>query len=68
MRRALVAIAAASALSFLVAPIEATETATSTIATSKMKVIATLSGNISPKSVLSSGTGLVSAHNMMYRH
>lgn len=68
MRRALVAIAAASALSFLVAPVQATETSTSTIATSKMKVIATLSGNISPKSVLSSGTGLVSAHNMMYRH
>lgn len=68
MRRALVAIAAASALSFLVAPVQATDTSTSTIATSKMKVIATLSGNISPKSVLSSGTGLVSAHNMMYRH
>ena len=68
MRRALVAIAAASALSFLVAPVQATETSTSTIAISKMKVIATLSGNISPKSVLSSGTGLVSAHNMMYRH
>ena len=68
MRRALVAIVAASALSFLVAPVQATETSTSTIATSKMKVIATLSGNISPKSVLSSGTGLVSAHNMMYRH
>ena len=68
MRRALVAIAATSALSFLIAPVQATETPTSTIATSKMKVIATLSGNISPKSVLSSGTGLVSAHNMMYRH
>lgn len=68
MRRALVAIAAASALSLLVAPVQATETSTTTIATSKMKVIATLSGNISPKSVLSSGTGLLSAHNMMYRH
>jgi YVTN family beta-propeller protein len=73
MRRALVAIAAASALSFSIAPIQAAETSTSTIAqstlaTSKMKVIETISGNIAPKSVLSSGTGLVSAHNMMYRH
>ena len=28
----------------------------------------TITGNISPKSVQSSSTGLVSAHNMMYRH
>ena len=28
----------------------------------------TITGDISPKSVRSSGTGLVSAHNMMYRH
>ena len=28
----------------------------------------TIYGDISPKSVRSSGTGLVSAHNMMYRH
>lgn len=73
MRRALVAIAAASALSFSIAPIQASETLTSTsaqstVATSKMKVLTTISGNIAPKSVLSSGTGLVSAHNMMYRH
>lgn len=68
MRRALVAIAAASALSFSIAPIQATETATTNVALSKMKVLTTISGNIAPKSVLSSGTGLVSAHNMMYRH
>ena len=68
MRRALVATVAAGALSFLVAPVQATETPTSTISTSKMKIVATLNGDISPKSVLSSGTGLVSAHNMMYRH
>ena len=68
MRRALVAIAAAGGLSFYIAPIQATETATPTLATSKMKVLTTISGNIAPKSVLSSGTGLVSAHNMMYRH
>ena len=68
MRRALVAIVAASALSFVSPIVYATETPTSTIATSKMKVVATLTGNIAPKSVLSSGTGLVSAHNMMYKH
>ena len=34
----------------------------------RMKLIKTLSGNLSPKSVLSSGSGLVSAHNMMYNH
>ena len=74
MRRALVAIVAAcvagvaGALSFVAPAVQATETATSTIASSKMKVIATLNGSIAPKSVLSSGTGLVSAHNMMYKH
>lgn len=33
-----------------------------------MKLIKTINGSISPKSVRSSGDGLVSAHNMMYRH
>jgi YVTN family beta-propeller protein len=68
MRRALVAIVAAGALSFVAPVVQASETSTPTIATSKMKVVATITGNIAPKSVLSSGTGLVSAHNMMYRH
>ena len=34
----------------------------------QMTLVKTLSGNLSPKSVLSSGAGLVSAHNMMYNH
>lgn len=34
----------------------------------KMKLIHTINGSISPKSVRSSGDGVVSAHNMMYRH
>lgn len=34
----------------------------------KMVLVKTINGSISPKSVRSSGTGLVSAHNMMYRH
>jgi YVTN family beta-propeller protein len=34
----------------------------------KLARVKTMTGEISPKSVRSSGTGLVSAHNMMYRH
>jgi YVTN family beta-propeller protein len=34
----------------------------------KMKLIKTINGLISPKSVRSSSDGVVSAHNMMYRH
>jgi YVTN family beta-propeller protein len=34
----------------------------------RMKLVKTLSGDLAPKSVLSSGTGLISAHNMMYKH
>ena len=34
----------------------------------KLILVSTITGDISPKSVRSSGTGLVSAHNMMYRH
>ncbi|CAB4600702.1 unannotated protein [freshwater metagenome] len=33
-----------------------------------MVLVKTITGSISPKSVRSSGAGLVSAHNMMYRH
>ena len=35
---------------------------------SKLVLLKTITGDISPKSVRSSGTGLISAHNMMYRH
>jgi YVTN family beta-propeller protein len=34
----------------------------------KLILTKTVNGNISPKSVLASNTGLISAHNMMYRH
>ena len=34
----------------------------------KMVLLKTVNGNISPKSVLASDSGLISAHNMMYRH
>ena len=34
----------------------------------KMVLIKTIGGTISPKSVLASDSGLISAHNMMYSH
>jgi len=34
----------------------------------RLVLVTTITGDISPKSVQSSATGLVSAHNMMYRH
>lgn len=34
----------------------------------QLRLRTTITGNIAPKSVRSSGNGLVSAHNMMYRH
>ena len=37
-------------------------------ADTSMVLIKTVSGGISPKSVLASGTGLISTHNMMYTH
>lgn len=33
-----------------------------------MRLLTTVTGDIAPKSVRASGTGFVSAHNMMYRH
>ena len=38
------------------------------VVSGKMELIKTINGSISPKSVRSSGDGVVSAHNMMYRH
>ena len=37
-------------------------------ADTKMRLAATITGDIAPKSVRASSNGLVSAHNMMYRH
>jgi YVTN family beta-propeller protein len=68
MKRIFVASVTISALVILTTPSQATETPTAYSLPTKMKVVATISGNIAPKSVLASGTGLVSAHNMMYRH
>jgi YVTN family beta-propeller protein len=51
----------------LVAPIQFA-IAESDSATKEMVLVKTISGAIAPKSVLASNNGLVSAHNMMYRH
>jgi YVTN family beta-propeller protein len=40
----------------------------SDLAESKMKLVKTFTGSLSPKSVAASQNGLVSAHNMMYSH
>jgi len=48
---------------FISYPVQASEPADS-----KMQLIKTLTGSLSPKSVAASQSGLVSAHNMMYRH
>lgn len=44
-------------------PVQASEPAES-----KMQLIKTFTGSLSPKSVAASQSGLVSAHNMMYQH
>lgn len=38
------------------------------ISQSKLILVKTITGSISPKSVLASNSGLISAHNMMYKH
>jgi YVTN family beta-propeller protein len=45
-----------------------TASADVTNADQKMVLIKTIGGTISPKSVLASDSGLISAHNMMYNH
>ena len=46
----------------------ATTPAQSEVISGELRLIKTINGSISPKSVRSSGDGLISAHNMMYRH
>ena len=64
MRRNFVAIFLITSLCATVTPAQSEVVSADT----KMVLAKTISGDISPKSVKSSGTGLVSAHNMMYRH
>ena len=54
-------------LASLIAPIQFA-TADESSSTKKLVLVKTINGAIAPKSVLASNNGLVSAHNMMYRH
>ena len=59
-----VALCIAALTPLLIAnPVQATDSSES-----KMTLVKTLAGPISPKSVTASQTGLISAHNMMYKH
>ena len=62
MRSRFVSLASVFLLCVAIAP------AQSEIVTPSMKLIHTINGSIAPKSVRSSADGVVSAHNMMYRH
>lgn len=64
MRNRFLTFVLISSLCAISAPAQSEEISAET----KMKLIKTINGSISPKSVRSSGDGLVSAHNMMYRH
>ena len=64
MRRSFLAVLLITSLGVIATPAQSEVVSADT----KMSLIKTITGNISPKSVRSSGSGLVSAHNMMYRH
>ena len=64
MRRSFLAVLLITSLCVIAAPAQSDLLSADT----KMSLVKTITGDISPKSVRSSGTGLVSAHNMMYRH
>ena len=51
-------------LSLIAIPVQAEES----VNKSSMKLIKTIDGSIAPKSVRASNDGIVSAHNMMYKH
>jgi YVTN family beta-propeller protein len=62
MRSKFVFVSSIFLLCIVVAP------AQSEVVAPSMKLIHTINGSIAPKSVRSSGDGVISAHNMMYRH
>jgi YVTN family beta-propeller protein len=64
MRRSFLAVLLITSLGVIATPAQSEAVSADT----KMSLVKTITGNISPKSVRSSGSGLVSAHNMMYRH
>lgn len=64
MRRNLIVTAVITSLCAIATPAQSEDLSSET----KMSLVKTITGKISPKSVRSSGAGLVSAHNMMYKH
>jgi YVTN family beta-propeller protein len=64
MRRSFLAVLVITSLCVIATPAQSEVVSADT----KMTLVKTITGDISPKSVRSSGSGLVSAHNMMYRH
>ena len=64
MRRNLIFLVVVTSLCALSTPAQSEVLSSGT----KMALVKTITGTISPKSVRSSGNGLVSAHNMMYKH
>ena len=62
MRSKLIIFASILSLCTIAQPVHAE------VSTPSMKLIHTINGSIAPKSVRSSADGVVSAHNMMYRH
>lgn len=67
MRRSLPALSGFLAFTLLTLGADSVSAETMS-ADQKMVLEKTVTGSISPKSVLASDTGLISAHNMMYRH
>ncbi|MCX6439366.1 MAG: YncE family protein [Actinobacteria bacterium] len=64
MRRTFFAVLLITSLCVIATPAQSEVVSADT----KMLLVKTITGGISPKSVRSSGSGLVSAHNMMYKH
>ena len=64
MRRRFLAVLLITSLCVIATPAQSDIVSADT----KMSLVKTITGEISPKSVRSSGNGLVSAHNMMYNH
>jgi len=64
MRRIFLFLSLIASIIFVAPPTIADET----VNKSSMKLIKTIDGSIAPKSVRASNDGIVSAHNMMYKH
>ena len=55
-------------LASMIGPTNGVASDVKSVADRKMRLVKTITGDIAPKSVRASNNGLVSAHNMMYRH